>query len=254
MGIGNDALEKRRTRQHVSDWSARGRKTIGGKLTRMHMSYSSEHQRLRPVLERAGHLDIATQPAPNALFDALNAGFNLWCTPDDHPTGWGHIQMDAGAFSKPCEYLGTVTWGWTGEQITHLELSTDAYALHDRDGGNYTRYRNRADDIAWAKAKVGWLFSLAGVECPLITVRDEDEDNVPDHPTAEATGDRVSVRSEDILTAEQTEVLQRADRGEIPCPHCGQPLSARMVVSTMPDLYEGVHLFCRDGACGFSEW
>jgi hypothetical protein len=61
-------------------------------------------------------------------------------------------------------------------------------------------------------------------------------------------------RREDILTADQAELLQRAERGEVPCPNCGQPLYAQMVVSTVPDLYAGVLLFCTDSACGFVEY
>ncbi len=50
------------------------------------------------------------------------------------------ITSNALAFSKPCEYVASVGWGWEGETITHLLLSTDAYALrHDR------RNQNRPD-------------------------------------------------------------------------------------------------------------
>ena len=61
-----------------------------------------------------------------------------------------------------------------------------------------------------------------------------------------------AIRSEDILTAEQAETLQRADRGELACPRCGLPLAGRMLVSEVPDLYEGVQLYC--GTCGFQEF
>jgi hypothetical protein len=55
------------------------------------MSYSTEHRRLAPVLAKARQLDIAANPAPEALFESLTAGFNLWCTPEDHPQGWNGI-------------------------------------------------------------------------------------------------------------------------------------------------------------------
>src|SRR5215510_11643310 len=97
------------------------------------MSTDTEHQRLRPVLDKARKLNITHHPAPNALFDPLLAGFNIWCTPDDQPEGWDDVTMSAGAFAKPCEYVGTVTWGWTDEAITRVELETEADALRDRD-------------------------------------------------------------------------------------------------------------------------
>lgn len=31
-------------------------------------------------------------------------------------------------------------------------------------------YRNRPEDVAWAKENVRWLFALAGVACPPIRV------------------------------------------------------------------------------------
>ncbi len=139
------------------------------------MTYESEHRRLRPVLEKARRLDIGEHPAPHAIFDPLLAGFNLWCTPDDHPNGWDDVPMDAGAFSKPCEYVGTATWGWTDECITHVELETDAYALSDRDKGerHHREYHNRPEDVEWCTQKILWLFSLAGVPCPPIRVADD---------------------------------------------------------------------------------
>jgi len=60
------------------------------------MSYTTEHRRLAPVLAKARQLDIATNPAPEALFEALTAGLNLWCTPENHPQGWDGIPLIAG--------------------------------------------------------------------------------------------------------------------------------------------------------------
>ena len=132
------------------------------------MSYASEHRRLRPVLDLARRLDIATNPAPEAIFEAGTAGFQLWCTPNNHPKGWDGILMTAGAFSKPCEYVASVNWGWEGETITHLLLSPDAYAL-----GHNQRNHNRPADLAWAKRKIRWLFKNAGVSCLSIQVKGE---------------------------------------------------------------------------------
>jgi hypothetical protein len=132
------------------------------------MSYSTEHKRMQPVLDLARKLDIATNLDATALFEAGNAGFQVWCTPDDHPEGWDDIQMNAGAFSKPCEYVGSVGWQWEGEQIVTLEISTTAYALADHKPGEYNRQtiKNREADIEWLLDKAEWLFEQAGVFMP----------------------------------------------------------------------------------------
>ena len=129
------------------------------------MSYTSEHHRMKPVLDLARRLDIATNPEPEAIFDAGTAGFQIWCTPADHPKGWDSVIMTAGAFSKPCEYVASVSWGWEGETISHLILSTDAYAL-----GRNKRNHNRPADLAWARHKIRWLYKQAGIACPEIRV------------------------------------------------------------------------------------
>lgn len=131
------------------------------------MSYSNEHRRLKPILDLARRLDIATNPEPEAIFEAGTAGFQIWATPADCPKDWEGIVMTAGAFSKPCEYVASVNWGWEGETITHLLLSTDAYAL-ERKG--HKRIHNRPADLTWAKRKVRWLFKQAGVKSPEIRV------------------------------------------------------------------------------------
>jgi hypothetical protein len=58
---------------------------------------------------------------------------------------------------------------------------------------------------------------------------------------------RYRVRPEDILTSREADLLQRADKGELPCPACGTPLRANVV---RDDLCNGVVLFC---GCGFRE-
>jgi hypothetical protein len=138
------------------------------------MSYSAEHRRMQPVLDLARKLDIATNPDPTALYEAGNAGFQVWCTPDDHPEGWDDIQMNAGAFSKPCEYVGSVHWKWEGEQIVALEISTTAYALADQKPGEYNRQSiaNREADIEWLVDKIAWLFEKAGVVMPSCEIVD----------------------------------------------------------------------------------
>jgi hypothetical protein len=142
------------------------------------MSHQSEYQYLKPVLDLARQLDIATNPDPSAIFEPGGGGFQVWCTPTDRPQGWNGITMHAGAFSKPCEYVGSVLWKWEDEQIAALEIQTSAYALADQKPGEYCSLQeipagfhrrtifNREADIEWLKEKVAWLFSEAGVPLP----------------------------------------------------------------------------------------
>ncbi len=127
------------------------------------MSYRSEHRRMKPILDAARELDIATNPAPKAIFEAGNGGFQIWCTPDDHPQGWDDVPMIAGAFSKPCSYLAFVHWEWEEDTITHLALSTDAYELSDHLHDDRYQAHNRPEDIEWAKKKIRNLFALADI-------------------------------------------------------------------------------------------
>ncbi len=142
------------------------------------MSHHSEHMRLKPVLDLARQLDIATNPGPNAIFEAGSAGFQVWCTPGDHPKSWEDIQMIPGTFSKPCEYIGSAHWKWEQETIVALEIETSAYALSDQKPDAYCDWHeiprgekrrtifNRDNDIEWLKEKITWLFEQAGVPLP----------------------------------------------------------------------------------------
>jgi hypothetical protein len=133
---------------------------------------------MQPVLDLARQLDIASNPDPRAVFEAGNGGFQIWCTPWDHPAGWSGIAMQPGAFSKPCEFVGSVHWKWEEEEIIALEIETTAYALADQRPHEYCNLQNtpaaferrtifnRDADIAWLKEKVTWLFAEAGVEMP----------------------------------------------------------------------------------------
>ena len=136
------------------------------------MSYSTENRRMKPVLDTARQFDVADNPAPEAIFESGSAGFQIWCTPENHPQGWNDVPMDAGTFCKPCAYVSSVHWGWEGESITHLVLSTDAYALREHLGGSYADIHNRPEDIAWATCKIRWLFTQAGVTVPAIRTKD----------------------------------------------------------------------------------
>ena len=139
------------------------------------MSYASEHRRMDPVLQQARIWDIANNPASEAVFEAGTGGFQIWCTPEDRPKGWDGIPMDSGTFSKPCEFVAGIYWGWEDETetITHLCLETDAYALANHKDVMSAKERralihNRPADITWAKQKIRWLFKQAGVPCPPI--------------------------------------------------------------------------------------
>lgn len=142
------------------------------------MSINSEHKRMKPVLELAHELDIATNPDPSAIFEAGSAGFQVWCTPQDQPHGWDNIQMNSGSFSKPCEYVGSATWKWEGEVIIGLEIETSSYPLAEQKPDEFSDLKempqsenrgsifNREADIIWLKKKVSWLFEQAGVALP----------------------------------------------------------------------------------------
>ena len=142
------------------------------------MSHSSEHQHMKPVLDLAHKLDIATNPHHAAIFEAGSGGFQVWCTLQDHPKGWNDIVMNSGAFSKPCEYVGSVHWKWEAETIVGLEIETSAFALADQKPDEYGQMLNlvlddhrrtifnRDADIEWLKEKVTWLFEQAGVPLP----------------------------------------------------------------------------------------
>ena len=150
-------------------------------------SYSSEHRRLKPVMEAARRLDVGTNPAPDAIFEAGSAGFQIWCTPAEHPEGWDAVAatMFPGAFSKACEYVASVKWHWDDETIVGLNLSTAAYALADRMPDIYTSSEtrkavhakqsifNRPEDIAWAMKHIHRLFKLANVPTPPIFTNQE---------------------------------------------------------------------------------
>ena len=143
---------------------------------------------LNHMLEVVRSFDIAHNPAPEAIFDPLIQGFNIWCTPDDNPGGdWQKVtrHMIAAAYTKPCEYVACVfaTWDEEAKTIPHFALSTDAYALQDHLPTEYTSYNrldkghksicNRPDDIAWAMKKIEWVFARAGIACPRIVVGED---------------------------------------------------------------------------------
>lgn len=148
-------------------------------------SYSSEHRRMKPVLDLARKLDVGHNPAPEALFEAGSAGFQIWCSPQDNPGGqWAEVRMFPGAFPKAAEYVASVHWKWNDETIVGLEVSTCAYALADRFPETFSEspiaarlgkqsIRNRPEDLAWAEAKIQILFHLAGLRLPAICIAED---------------------------------------------------------------------------------
>ena len=145
-------------------------------------SYSSEHRRMRPVIEMVRKLCINSNPDPQALYEPGGAGFQIWCTPSDNPGGcWSDIQMTSGAFPKPAEFVASVHWRWDEEAIVGLDLSTTAYALADQQPevfssspiakklGNQSIH-NRKEDLAWARRKIAYLFQQTTVYMPVIYI------------------------------------------------------------------------------------
>jgi len=130
---------------------------------------------MKPVLDLARALDIATNPSPMAIFEAGTGGFQVWCIPQDRPRGWSGIQMHPGSFSKPCEYVGSVCWKWDDDEIVALAIETTPYALAEQKPDQHDRNTilNRDDDIEWLKEKITWLFAEAGV--PLMPFDTESE-------------------------------------------------------------------------------
>lgn len=61
------------------------------------------------------------------------------------------------------------------------------------------------------------------------------------------------VRVEDVLTVKEAELLEAADKGDLPCPWCGRPLAGGFVYFELEDddYYAGVRLSC---SCGFVEY
>lgn len=58
---------------------------------------------------------------------------------------------------------------------------------------------------------------------------------------------------EDLLAAEELELLEKAHKGDVLCPWCERPLRAEFVCVELEndDHYAGVRLSC---SCGFVEY
>ena len=221
------------------------------------MSYQTEHQRMQPALDLARHLDIASNPDLNALYEAGSGGFQLWCTPWDHPADWEGIAMNTGAFSKPCEYVGGVRWKWDDEEVIALSIETTAYALADQRPDEFcnlvdipedfhrSTIHNREADIAWLKEKVAWLFAEAGVPLPPFDYEPAQPPDGGSHLLAHYVselGEYVAILSPDLDPQEFCRpgfelacTLEIGDAGDFPVDVILHPEQASFDRETEPD-------------------
>lgn len=134
-------------------------------------SYTLAHRRMAPLLEAARAFDIGDNPHPAALFEGGSAGLQIWCTPEDHPGGlWAQLEMDAGAFCKPCALVASACWQWSeGDHptVTGILLRTDAYDLKRAGLLKTDQVHNRPEDLAWAKQKLTWLWQASRAAAPM---------------------------------------------------------------------------------------
>lgn len=124
-----------------------------------------------PLLEAIQEFDIITNPHPAALFEIGPDGFQIWCTPEDHPGGlWSKIKMDATGYSKPCEFVALVRWQWSEEEpptVVGILLKTVAYVLHEEKLVTLDTSYNRPSDVAWAQQKLAWLWQASTAPDPM---------------------------------------------------------------------------------------
>ena len=192
------------------------------------MTMQSEHQKMKPVLDLVRKLDIATNPEPAAIFEAGSGGFQVWCTPKDHPKGWEDIVMNSGAFSKPCEYVGSVHWKWEEESIVALEIETSAYALADQKPDQYCNLTaiprdfhrrtifNRDADIEWLKEKIAWLFAKANVPLPPFEYRQAPLSELGPYLLAHYLAER-KIEAEIVTLSGAVEIAPRLGRADAIC-------------------------------------
>lgn len=86
------------------------------------------------------------------------------------------MDMDAGAFSKPCALVASVSWQWSeGEYPTVIGiwLVADAYELERAGLLKTSEIHNRPEDLAWAEEKLAWLWQASRAEGPMPLVVDE---------------------------------------------------------------------------------
>ena len=143
------------------------------------------HSCVSALVEAAIVYDIASNKDPRALFEAGPGGLQLWCTEADNPGGlWSRVEMKKGIYTKPCAFLGAVRWqgsasgrsvdadvdgnrGTRAWPVT-LVLTTIAYALCDKHLVAMEAIHNRAEDVAWARRKMGWLWEASDATGPML--------------------------------------------------------------------------------------
>lgn len=108
------------------------------------------------LLNETRSLDVVSNPAPEALFEAERSGVSIYATRDDCPDGWQSVPMYAGAFAKPCEQVAEI-W-WDGDQLLHLKTR-----LPNHGERNGRQAENHPADIAWSLGKLEHLLQLAGL-------------------------------------------------------------------------------------------
>jgi hypothetical protein len=109
------------------------------------------------MLRLARHLDVGR----GGLHDARSGCINLWVSPEDHPRSWDHVEMTAGAFPEPREYLGGIMAELTGdlsEAILTLEC-TPYERAPSRHLGAYPPPEE--DEWEWIARKANELVELA---------------------------------------------------------------------------------------------
>lgn len=110
-------------------------------------SYAGEHMRMKPVIDQVRRLS-AFSADPAGLYEFISAGFNLYCTPNDHPSG-KHDFTQAKGQAKPISLVARVNWRFTDETITGLELRMA-----------------RPFEYGWAMKKIRELFEMAEINLP----------------------------------------------------------------------------------------
>ena len=139
--------------------------------------YALGQQSMAPLLEAAREFDITTNPHPAALFEAGPGGVQIWCTPADNPGfPWNQVEMAAGAFAKPCAFVGSTRWQCSREKhpmVVNIVLTTIAYTLAAENLVEGDDIFNQPDDIAWAKQKLHWLWEVSDAtgDMPPIVVK-----------------------------------------------------------------------------------
>ncbi len=99
---------------------------------------------------------------------------NIWCAPDDKPACWD-APIDKGALHYPREFVGTVRFEETADDIYRLELEASPYELYSfRPRLNKPTDEELEECLDWIEVKTQELVRLAdlhpdvvGLQCPL---------------------------------------------------------------------------------------